>query len=209
MMLQHKLSLLFIFCFTAFSFAQNLQTQELEVGTIKRLELNLDEVFAIEIITGDFSTIRFISEAEGEYAEELQLQMKQIEETLYVNSLFEAILSSGFDKLSSHKVFAFQLKIFVPEQFQIYLKSNIAQVHLEGKLAYFEADLKNGDCRLVKHEGDANINTYRGNIAIETKDAQVKAETRSGKLQLEDAEYKNNLLQLKSIEGNIDVIQLD
>ncbi|WP_194428399.1 DUF4097 family beta strand repeat-containing protein [Psychroflexus planctonicus] len=199
----------FFLFFNLMSNAQNVQTHKVDVGSIERLQLNLDEVFAVEIVTGDFSTIRIISEAEGEYAKELQLQMKQIDQTLYINSLFEAILTSGFDKLSSHKVFAFQVKIYVPEQFQVFIKSNIAELDLVGKLAYLQADLKNGDCSLKNHQGDVKINTYRGNINIHTQDAKVRAETRTGKLQLEEANYKKYTLELKSVAGHIQVFQLN
>lgn len=206
---RNRIFLLIFLFFTGFVSAQNTRSQELEIGNIEQLQLNLDEVFAVEIITGDFSTIQIISEAEGEYADELQLEVKQTQQTLHISSVFDAILSSGYDKLSSHKVFAFQLKIFIPQHFQVYLQSNIARLQLEGKLAYLEANLNNGDCYLRKHEGNAKINTYRGNIHVQTKDAEVNAETRSGKLQLEVANYQNHFLELKSIEGDIEVIQLN
>lgn len=206
---RNKLFFLLFICIVLNSFSQTTQKQEVELDGVKNVQLNLDEVFALEIVTGDFSSIRFISEAEGEYVEELQLEIKRIEETLYVNSLFEAILASGFDKLSSHKVFSFRLKICIPIHLLVYLKSNIAKVQMEGKLAYFEADLKNGDCQLLKHEGDVKINTYRGNIEIQTQDAEVIAQTRSGQLQYEEASYQKYRLELKSIEGDIQVNQLN
>ena len=191
------------------AFAQLTQTKKIGIGTIKKLQLNLDEVFAVDIQTGDYSNIEISSEAEGEYAQELQLEFKEIEETLYVNSLFDAILSSGFDKLSSHKVFAIQLSIKVPEKLQIYISSNIAEVHLNGNLAYFEANLNSGNCYIENFQGNAKVNTYRGNIDVKTQAAQIDAETRNGNLDVEDAIYKKYSVELKSIEGDIHVIQLN
>ncbi|GGE08622.1 DUF4097 family beta strand repeat-containing protein [Psychroflexus salis] len=189
--------------------AQFTQTNTIDASDIKNLQLNLDEVFAVEIQTGNFSNIEIISEAEGEYAEELQLEIKQIEETLYVNSLFDAILSSGFDKLSSHKVFAIQLKVKLPEKLQLSISSNIAEVHLNGTLTYFDANLKSGNCYLQNFQGNAKVNTYRGNINVETQAAQIDAETRNGNLEVEEAIYKKHIIELKSIEGDIHVIQLN
>ncbi len=189
--------------------AQLTQTRKLDVGDVKKLHLNLDEVFAVDIETGDYSKIEIFSEAEGEYAKELQLDIKQIEETLYVNSLFDAILSSGFDKLSSHKVFAIRMVIKIPEHLQLYISSNIAEVHLNGSLAYFEANLKNGNCFITNFQGNAKVNTYRGNINVQTQAAQIDAETRNGNLEVEEAIYKKHSIELKSIEGDIHVIQLN
>ena len=209
--MQQITKICFLFCcfLCLESLAQHTQHQTIEVENIEKIALYLDEVFAVEIVTGNFSSIQLISEAEGEYAEELQLEVKQIQETLYIHSLFDAILTSGFDKLSSHKVFAFQLKILIPETLQVYVESNIAEVNVHGKLSYFEADLKNGNCMMDNHQGDVKINTYRGNISIKTKDASIDAETRRGQLQLDQALLKRYGLSLKSIEGNIQVIQLN
>jgi hypothetical protein len=209
MKLMTRFFLVLIFSFPFLGQAQNRLTREIELNEIKVLQLNLDEVFAVEIITGDFAKLKLISKSEGEYAQELRLDVNEIDETLHISSLFDAILTSGYDKLSSHKVISFQLKLYVPERLQVYLNSNIANVKLVGKLAYFEADLKSGACHLLKHEGNAKINTYRGDIEVETRDAEIKAETRSGTLQLQEANYKKYLLELKSVESNIEVIQLN
>lgn len=190
-------------------YAQLIQNEKIEINDIKKIHLNLDEVYYLEIITGDFPEMSYVSKSEGEYSDLLQLEINSYGEDVYINSIFDAIVSSGYDKLSSHKVIVFQLKLFVPNTLQVYVKSNIANVMLSGKLPFFKADLKNGNCSLINFLGNAKINTYKGKIEIRTKNAKVEAETRNGELSIQQSSHPNFLMQLKSLDGNISVHQLD
>lgn len=209
MLNKYSFSILFIWLLNVSLCAQLFKEDKINTDGVKRLYLNLDEVFNVEIISGDFAEISYFSEAEGEYSEVLQLEITHIKDEVYINSIFDALISSGFDKLSSHKVIAFQLQLMLPENLQIYLKSNITNVSLKGKLTNFEADLKSGNCLLTDFQGNATINTYKGNIELHTKHAKIEAKTRNGKLQIQQSSNAIFQIELKSLDGDISVYQLD
>lgn len=209
MPLLHKLSLLVTLLVSTWVGAQLVQHKEIEAATIKDLYLQLDEVFMVTIETCACATIRYHTQAEGEYAEALQLATSSQAHRLSISSQFESILSSGYDKLSSHKVFSFQVHLTIPEKLHVYIISNIAQVEISGSLAYLEANLKNGNCTLLNHQGIANVNSYQGDIRVQTRDALVEASSRNGQVEVEKTNYPKFLLQLKTIAGDIMVEQLD
>lgn len=201
--------LVLMLLFSSVVSAQIVQKESIAYAKANQLFLNVDEVFSVEIISGDFKNISYFTKSEGEYTHELLLEVNQLKEKIYINSIFDAKYASGFDKLSSHKVFAFQLKLFVPNHFKVFVKSNIANVNVTGRLAFLNADLKSGHCTLQEHEGNASINTYRGDIQISTQKAKVKATSRNGAIKVQPSQLENYTLNLKSIDGDIKVNQLD
>lgn len=209
-LIRNKIILTLFLLFSLALFSQETASFQLPYTEGMKIDLNLDECFIIKI-TADkaIDYIEVKSKSEGVYENQMRLDYEQNEEELRLFTTFPQLLSSGFDKLSSHKVLVFEVEIKVPENTQLYLESNVGFVEVSGKFYSFTADLKYGDIDLKPFTGKAKISTYRGHINLSTQDAKVEAISRKGEVEVDDFYYPKNLIQLQSIEGDIKVVSFN
>lgn len=194
---------LLMFCLSAF--AQKEVNQILDVGNLNRIVLSSDEIYKISIETAPVHSISIKSQADGEYFNDIKLASEIKGQTLYLRSRFPEALQDGFDKLSAHKVFAMEVKLEIPENMSIEIKSNVASVFLEGDYENILIQLKSGSFYSEKFSGNAIINTFDGNIKLATSDAVIDAETRHGTVELPHSGPGIHKIKLTSINGNIEV----
>jgi DUF4097 and DUF4098 domain-containing protein YvlB len=199
-----KLSLLLFFCL-ATGFSQKETAASFDAKGIEKLYILTDEVFKIKIKTSKIDKINITSKAHGEYYDEISLNTEVLQDRLVITSQFNERLQNGFDKLSAHKVFSFEINLEIPENLQVFIKSNIASLQGQGKYKYLEAELKSGFCSLEDFEGNALVNTYSGSIEMETSHAKIDVSSRSGSIKLEKITPGNNKVELHSITGDIRV----
>ncbi|SHI63417.1 hypothetical protein SAMN04488096_103117 [Mesonia phycicola] len=185
--------------------AQRERIQTFSAGGVKEIILQADEIFKVEISTVSTKEIKLFTISEGEYFNDIQITAQQTSNKLYIASAYKEILTSGFDKLSAHKVYAVNLKLIVPENLKVIIVSNIASVYGEGKFNFLEAELNSGDCVLQNYYGKALINTLQGDVFISTKNAKVTAETNNGSLFIDKKLNFGNLIEIKSINGDVEV----
>jgi len=185
--------------------AQKETIQTFEASSIKEVIVHVDEVFNVEIETANTSVITLSTFSEGEYYNDIVIQTKQDLHSFQLNSQYQKILTSGFDKLSAHKVYAVKLKLVIPKNLKVVVTSNIASLKATGSFKSLEAELKAGACQLLHFSGKALINTFQGNIYAETISANVKASTNHGNLQIGENLKNGQLMEIKSIYGNIEV----
>jgi len=196
-------ALLFLVHFSAN--AQREQVQTFGAAGIKEVILQVDEIFKVEIATASTKEIKLFTISEGEYFNDIQVSAQQISNKLQVTSTYKEILTSGFDKLSAHKVYAVNLKLVIPENLKVIIVSNIASVYGEGKFNFFEAELKSGNCILQNYQGKALINTFQGSVSVTTKKGTVIANTNHGSLFVDKSLKSGNLIEIKSINGDVEV----
>ena len=211
-MLLEKIKIILILFFVSnFHFhAQEVNSFQLPYAEGMKIDLNLEECFKVKITsTKDVNYIEVKTKSEGVYANQMRLNYEQHEKQLRLFTTFPELLSSGFDKLSSHKVLVFEVEIKVPENTNTYLASNIGFVEVSGSFDSFIADLKYGDIDLVPFYGNAKISTYRGHINMKTQDAKVEATSRKGLVEIETFNYPKSIIQLQSVEGNIKVVSFN
>jgi hypothetical protein len=194
-----------LFFFTLLASAQKETTQELDATEIKNLYIDTDEVFKINIKTIKGDHIFISTHADGEYYNDIALSTTIEGKGVYLTSQFREILQSGYDKLSAHKVFSLELSLEIPENLQVYVKSNLASVEAEGAYEYLQVQLNSGYCNLNNFEGNALINTYNGAILIKTLGATVIASSRNGKVFLPAKNNGNYKIKATSINGDIRV----
>jgi len=185
--------------------AQKKTIQTFEASSIKEVIVQVDEVFNVEIETADSSVITLSTFSEGEYFNDIVIQTKQDLYSFQLNSQYQKILTSGFDKLSAHKVYAVKLRLVIPENLKVVVTSNIASLKATGSFKSLEAELKSGACQLLSFSGKALLNTFQGNIYVETISANIKASTNHGNLQIDENLKNGQLMEIKSIYGNIEV----
>ena len=188
--------------------AQRERLQTIDAAGVKSIELQADEIFLIEIETrASANKIQLSTISEGEYFNDIALSVERDLDELQITSTYREILTSGYDKLSAHKVYAVNLKLIIPEGLQLVIISNIANVKAKGVFSFFEAELKSGSCHLSSFTGKALVNTFSGDINIETTQAEVAANSNHGNVIIDTSLNFGNLIMLKSIYGGIEVIK--
>lgn len=188
--------------------AQRERLQSIDAQGVKSVYLMANEVFNIEVKTNALAkNIQVATLSEGEYFNDIALLVQRDLNTLQITSTYKEILTSGYDKLSAHKVYAVSLKIIIPENIKLTIVSNIANVKAKGKYKFLEAQLKSGNFKLSKFSGRALVNTFTGNVSIKTTQAQVNAVTNHGNKQIDTSLDFGKLIEIKSIYGDIEVIK--
>jgi len=186
--------------------AQSIVERKIAVDHIEQLHLKVDEVFGVYISTNpNINELKIKSYSEGEYAQNIGFNFTEENKTLTIQTVFPEILSSGYDKLSAHKVFAVRLEIEIPQHKSVIIQSDLASVYGKGNYTYFEAELKSGRCELHQFSGKALVNTFKGDIEVETFEEKITAFSTHGTVKMEPTFKKGNKISLKSIDGDINV----
>ncbi len=187
------------------SFAQKQTEQQIDANGITTILVESNEVFKITLKTAKTPFVTIKTTSEGEYYQNISLITELTGEILKVTSKYPQILTSGYDKLSAHKVLAMEVILEVPENLSVQIQSNVASVFGEGSFEYLQLELKSGQCVLNNFNGNLLVNTYNGNIAVATSPSRVEAESRHGTY-INNLDYTGQqLLKLKTIDGNITI----
>ena len=189
------------------AFGQKDISRSFDAGEIERIEIFADEIFRINIKTSEENEILLESHSEGEYYNDINLDVETFQEKIIFTSQYREILQSGYDKLSAHKVFSFEITLTVPRGLDVYIRSNIAAVIASGDYNRLGVELQSGSCTLTAFTGDATINTYRGDIFVETNDAVITAQSGNGKVEVPADLQGNYKMELRSINGDIKVLK--
>ena len=199
------ISILISIVFVAPGFSQKDTSQSFDAEKIEQLYIYTDEVFKINIITSDTHQIILTSHSEGEYFNDISLETEMRQNKMILTSKFREILQGGYDKLSANKVFSMEITLEIPENLQVFVKSNIASVTGKGTFKNLQIELKSGYCRLEYFEGNAVVNTYSGSIWVDAHNAKITANSRNGKVNVPVTAYGKYRVNLTSINGNISV----
>ncbi|MDR6300045.1 hypothetical protein [Mesonia maritima] len=184
-------------------FGQRESVQIFEAETISELYINADEVFKITLETTQTDKIKLAVFSEGEYTQQIGIKTEQKGNQLHIFSAYPEILTSGYDKLSAHKVFAVILHITLPKHKKVIIQSNIASVYASGTYNYFETELTSGKCSLTSFSGEAIINTIKGDVLIETNQANLETSSTYGSIKTPPKHPDGQKISAKSIYGNI------
>jgi len=189
--------------------AQSTSKFQIENKNIKSIFFEAEEISNIKIKTQKGDYIKFTSSSEGDYKDDLYFDYEVKNSELFIKSRYPERLSFGDNKMTSMLVFAVSVELIIPEHLSLEIVSKIASIEGEGIFNNLIVNTKSGSCELNPFFGNAIINTYEGNINIETKRAEVIAVTQNGELKIESALIKTNKLDLRSVNGNIKVMQME
>ena len=188
-------------------YSQKNTSQVFNAKHINQLYIYTEEVFKINIHTSNTKQVVLTSHSEGEYFNDIALNMEMQEDKLILTSKFREILQSGYDKLSAHKVFSLEINLEVPEGMEVFIRSNSASVTASGDFSELNVELKSGSCHLNNFQGNAVVNTYNGLIEVATHDAIITANSRNGEVILPEFQTGKHMLKLTSINGDIRVLK--
>ena len=188
-------------------YSQKVSTRIYDAKNIQELFVSTDEVYEIIIKTSKTDKITLSSHAEGEYYNDISLNVEVHKDRMLLTSAFNKALQGGFDKLSAHKVFSLGLTLEIPEGIEVIIESNIASVIGSGTFKNLQIQLQSGYCKLEPFLGNAVINTYKGSIQVSTRNANIIAKSRNGKVDIPKDLSGNHEIKLTSIDGDISVVK--
>lgn len=208
-----KLRQIFLFLLLTFSYQQaypQFKTAfEIQNEDIKTVWFQANQVSTIHIQTHNLPRFIFTSSSESTYKSELYFDYRIQNDSLIIKSIYPKALEFGDNKMTSMQEFSVSVNFSLPQQSTFIIDSDLASVVGQGQFDFFQLNTKSGHCKLERFIGNANINTYSGNITIHTKHANVQALSQNGKLQMHRFYSKIHQLNLKTVNGDIIVRQME
>ena len=187
-------------------YGQKIEEKTISNSAIKSIIIEGDAIFKITIKTSTTKNIKITSNIEGEYTSNTNVVSKVIDKSaLLITCDYHKLNYKTDDKLNAHKVHSIEISLEIPEHLSLNINSEIASAKISGTYKYLLLELNQGNAQLLNFSGNATINTFNGNIDIETSSARIKAKTKTGLLKTEKITESQNHIEIKSINGNINI----
>jgi len=180
---------------------------KIQDSSIKVVVFEAQQVSLIRLDTSSQTTFTFNSASEGSYKTDLYFDYAVNQDSLIIKSIYPKHLEFGDDKMTSMQEFSVSVSLSLPKQLTLIIDSEIASVEGSGKYKHVQINTKSGNCKLINFLGDATINTFKGKIYIKTRRAKVEAKSQTGDVDIQSALVKNYQLNLRTVNGDIEVIQ--
>jgi DUF4097 and DUF4098 domain-containing protein YvlB len=209
------LNLQSVFLSISFSFgifiinAQSNAQFSIQDKSIERIVFHADQVSTIQINTLQNASVQFKSSSEGTYKNDIYFDYEVKNDILYIKSIYPERLAFGDNKMTSMQEFSVKVDLVLPENLSVEITSEMASVEGKGVFKNLIINTKSGHCKLHYFYGNAIINTYDGNIGVTTKHAKISAYSQNGKLEIEQGLVQKNNIDLRSVNGNIKVMQTE
>ncbi|MEP2278658.1 DUF4097 family beta strand repeat-containing protein [Maribacter sp.] len=172
---------------------------------ISLIQVDAANCFIVELQTADDNEISVEAEMEGEYSQDLNLEVSTNGSTLLVNAGFAPSFKNPNDKLSAHKVVSILLRLKVPSYKNLEIFGTNSRVLLDGKYNKLQVSLADGTCVLNNVIADAKIKTQSGNIKVFSAAATIDAASKYGTVSANVIPAGNSSFKLQTVTGNIDL----
>jgi hypothetical protein len=182
---------------------------QIEDPKIKVVVFEAEQVSLITLNTKGQSKFQFNSTSEGSYKSDIYFDYEVKQDSLVIKSIYPKHLEFGDNKMTSMQEFSVSVSLIIPENLRLILNSEIASVAGSGMFKDIQINTKSGYCKLINFEGNAGINTYDGNILIKTRQAKVEAKSQTGDINIQHALVESYQLNLRTVNGDIEVIQTE
>lgn len=169
------------------------------------IQVDATNCFIVEVQTNKGNEITIEAEMEGEYSQDLDLEVSTNGTTLIVETGFSPSFENPNDKLSAHKVVSILLKLNIPQHKQLEIFGTNSRVVVEGVFKELNISLSDGACVLNKVEANAKVKSQSGHIEIISGGAQISAESKYGTVSSNKIPYGNSIFKLQTVTGNIDL----
>ena len=190
-------------------FAQNKTENTYNAQSIDNIVIDGYQIFNIGVSTADTDIIKIESTTDGEYQNNFKIVSKTVKDGLYIALGRAGIDNIPDDKRNAHKVVAAELKVQIPANKSISVKSDVGSVSLNGSFEFISIDLGQGDFKATGIAKGARIKTVGGNIFIETKNAKVDTDSHRGKVDVPKGLLGYGIWKLKTNSGNITIRKIE
>ena len=169
----------------------------------------IDANLAHEVLLGTTNSneIRIQATVEGEYQNEIVLDIRESGSEIYIGTTFSPEFRAKNDKLSAHKVVSITMEILVPQGLSTGLKGSFTHLKASGIYKLLQVDLHDGSCQLDQLSGDIRVTSKTGSIVLRSNSGVVDAATEYGQLLSDDLPMGNSAYYLRSTHGNIHIVK--
>lgn len=198
----------FVCCLLLLSFTLKGQKnlyRTISANDISLVQVNASNCFKVEFHTVEGNAIAIEAEIEGEYSQDLDLEVNTSGTTVLIEAGFAPSFENPNDKLSAHKVVSILLKLTIPSFKEVEVYGTNSRVILEGKYKELDVSLSDGECELHNIEGNANVKTQSGTINVLAKSAQINANSKYGKVSFNPIPEGLFIYKLQTVTGNIEL----
>tara|TARA_R110000744_G_scaffold116711_1_gene218247 strand:+ start:256 stop:876 length:621 start_codon:yes stop_codon:yes gene_type:complete len=183
--------------------AQKKVVKTIENSNVSFIQIDGNNCFSLTLETVDISKIKVEASIDGEYLQDLLVNVKQEGTTVLVSTGFQPNFVFPNDKLSAHKVISISLKISIPKNLNVNIYGTSTNVGVTGHYANLKISLSDGNCTLNGRGKNVDVNTQSGNIELISTNAQIMATTKYGKIKREVIASGDDHFALNSVTGNI------
>ena len=187
--------------------AQNSLTKTIAADSVNSIEINGNQIFNISVTTTKNNKILVSSTLDGEYQNKYQIALKQEGTQLFLALNYVSFEDIPDDKRNANKVIAATLKVEIPEDLMLNIKSDVGSVNVTGQFKSIFIELLQGYCNVVGKTTSATINTIDGNIKVATNNAVINANSKHGNSKADLLKPSENVWHLYSINGDITVVK--
>lgn len=190
---------------TCFLAAQKMVVKTIEDTNISFIQIDTKNCYTVALETVDIPKITVVGAMDGEYLQNLLVNVKQEGTSLLVNTGFQPNFILPNDKLSTHKVVSISLKISIPKYLKVLLYGTSTNVDVTGEYGDLKISLSDGRCVFEGAGENVSVSTLSGNIDLITKNADILAITKYGQINREAISSGDNHFSLNSVSGNINI----
>ena len=199
---------LFICFGYGFCYGQKVIQKEYGIKDVHTLSIEDDAVFKITVVSSKSTKIKMVLHVSGEHSENIVMEEKLINGTLFLQTGFTPFFVMENDKLAAHKVMSLQMEIFVPSDILVVIKSKLASVFTTGMFKNLAIVLENGECVVDDFMGDAHLKSTNGNIAVVArKNVSGQGVSKNGSIEIELSKGQQYTVFAESVNGNISMEQ--
>lgn len=183
--------------------AQKIVKKTLVNPEILQINIDVGQCYDLKIQTIDTNEMAVEAIMDGEYKQDLVLQVFENGGTMHVATGFQPNFMAPNDKLGAHKVVSIALAINVPRSKNIHIFGTSCNVLAQGDFQHLKVALSDGRCELDHVSRSAEVTTLSGAIYAGITEGEVVAESKYGKVTRGAMAKGSNSYILRSVTGNI------
>lgn len=183
--------------------AQKKVIKNLEGQGVSFVQIDSENCFKVELTTVADRRIIVESDMDGEYMQNLLLNVLREGNTVWIGAGFQPNFRDPNDKLSAHKVVSIALKISIPQYLDVSVRGTNSNINATGDYDNLKITLTDGACSLEGVGENITVSSQSGNIALLTSGAEIQASSKYGKVDKEFIPHGDNQFTLNTITGNI------
>ncbi len=183
--------------------AQKKVIKNLEGKGVSFVQIDSENCFKVELTTVADKRIIVESDMDGEYMQNLLLNVLREGNTVWIGAGFQPNFRDPNDKLSAHKVVSIALKISIPKYLDVSVRGTNSNINATGDYDNLKITLTDGACSLEGVGENITVSSQSGNIALLTSGAEIQASSKYGKVDKEFIPHGDNQFTLNTITGNI------
>ncbi len=167
------------------------------------IQIDAKLINSLVLNTTNQNEIVLTGEMDGEYAEEILINIEEEGSTLLISTDLNPNFLMPNDKLSAHKVISIDLAIDLPPNLSVSVYGSSAMVDAAGNYRKLDIGLADGHCSLDVIGEEISVQTHSGDINVWAKEGQVDAKSTYGEVTLQNVPSKGCLYRLYTHSGKV------